>query len=146
MASKVLVLIIGTLLVLAVHLGWAWAADSQGQQTKGPLRLGMESTKAVEDLGQYSSGVRSGIGDYADSVAQRTSIISLVPDKPAFNLSQRTGQVGRFTHNASLYRPLFNTSDYTRTKPMVAIPESSRQELLYNVSNYPEMMMAASIP
>lgn len=144
MTSRVLIFIIGMLLVVAVHSGCR--AEGQDQQTKEPLRLGAETTKAVGDLGLRPSNARSGIGDYASAVAHSTSSISLVPDKPVFNLSQRTGQVGRFTHNASLYRLFFNASDYTRTKPMVTIPESSRKKPLYNVSGYPEMMMAASIP
>jgi hypothetical protein len=140
-----LIIIVASLFALALPCGWA--QEGQEKQLTEPLRLGMETAKAVKNIDLYGSKIDSGAeGDASVRTVHSMSTISLTPEKPTFNISQRTGQVGKFSYNASLYRPLYNIIDYSRTKPMVEIPESSRLKPVYEIDDYPEMMMAASIP
>jgi len=147
MTRNVLQIALTVALLFALVSPQVWAMDGSPRPVKTPLRLGMETTKPVNDLDRYGSKAMYNIEDYARAKpVYNMSTFSRMAVKPAFNISQRTGQVGRFSFNTGQFRPLYNVSAYSRTKPLVEIPAHSRLKPLYNVAGYPEMKMAASIP
>jgi hypothetical protein len=96
------------------------------------LRAGFENTKPMNDLDVY--GNRS-IHDIS---------VNSTAGAP-FDISQRVGNVSEFSYN-SVYKPLYNISEYSRTKPAYQTPQSLASRSVYNISGYPEIMTANNIP
>ena len=42
----------------------------------------------------------------------------------AFNVSQRLGDVSQITYNTDIYKPIYNVSQYARTKPFYEVPDN----------------------
>lgn len=96
------------------------------------LRAGFEKTKPMNDLDVY--GNRSAHDISPNSTA-----------KAPFDIAQRVGNVSSFTYNAA-YKPFYNISEYSRTKPAYQAPQSLASRSVYNISGYPEIMTANNIP
>ncbi len=105
----------------------------RGDRERGKvLRAGYENSKPVNNLDVY--GNRS------------THVIPpQVPASWAFDISQRVGNVSRFTY-ANSYTPLYDISKYSRTKAIYQVPSSLSTKPVYNISGYPNIKIASSIP
>ena len=64
----------------------------------------------------------------------------------AFNVSQRLGNVSQLTYNTDIYKPTYNISQYSRTKPLYKVPDTLLSKPVYSISGYPKIMAASSIP
>lgn len=98
----------------------------------GVLRAGFEKTRPMNDLDVY--GNRSAHDISSNSTA-----------RAPFDIAQRVGNVSSFTYNA-VYKPFYNISEYSRTKPAYQAPQSLASRSIYNISGYPEIMTANNIP
>jgi hypothetical protein len=56
---------------------------------------------------------------------------------PAFNMSQRLGNVSQFTYNTDNYRPIYNISQYSRTKAFYKVPDTLSSKPVYSISGDP---------
>lgn len=112
----------------ATQLG-AGNAPSQGKV----LRAGFEKTKPLNNLDVYGN----------KSIYNIPSSTS--PDA-AFDVSQRLGNVSRFTYNTDIYKPLYNISQYSRTKPLYEVPGTLSSKPVYSISGYPKIKTVNSIP
>jgi hypothetical protein len=97
------------------------------------LRAGFARHKPLNNLDVY--GNKS-----TYNIPSRTS------PSTAFNVSQRLGNVSQFTYNTDNYRPIYNISQYSRTKPLYQVPDTLSSKPVYSISGYPEIMAANSIP
>ncbi len=97
------------------------------------LRAGFEKTKPLNNLDVY--GNKS-----TYNIPFRTS------PSAAFNASQRLGNVSQFTYNTDNYKPLYNISQYSKTKPVYEVPGTLSSKPVYSISGYPAIKAANSIP
>ncbi|MCK9565547.1 MAG: hypothetical protein M0Q43_05805 [Methanothrix sp.] len=97
------------------------------------LRAGFEKTKPLNNLDVYGN---KSTHDLSSSTSPGT----------AFNASQRLGNVSQFTYNTDNYKPLYNISQYSRTKPLYEVPNNLGSKPVYSISGYPEIKTANSIP
>ncbi len=95
-------------------------AQNANQQTR-VLRAGFENTKPLDNLGAYGNKSASGIP-------------AGTANKTAFDLSQRLGNVSKFTYNTDIYTPVYNVSQYSRTKPIYEAPGNLASRPVYNIS------------
>lgn len=97
------------------------------------LRAGFEKTKAVNNLDVYGNK-----STYNIPFSTSTSA--------AFDASQRLGNVSQFSYNTDNYKPLYNISQYSRTKPLYEVPGTISSKPVYSISGYPNIKTANSIP
>lgn len=106
-------------------------AQNTNQHTK-VLRAGFEKTKPLNNLDVYGNKSTYNIPSRnADS---------------AFNLSQRLGNTSKITYNTNSNKPIYNVSQYSRTKPTYEVPSTLSSKPVYSVSGYPEIKAPNSIP
>jgi hypothetical protein len=74
------------------------------------------------------------------------NIPSSTSPSTAFNVSQRLGNVSQFTYNTDIYKPTYNISQYSRTKPLYEVPDTLSSKPVYSISGYPDIKVANSIP
>jgi hypothetical protein len=97
------------------------------------LRAGFEKTKPLNNLDVYGN-------------KSTYNISSSISPSPAFNVSQRLGNVSQFTYNTDIYKPTYNISQYSRTKPLYEVPDTLSSKPVYSISGYPEIKAVNSIP
>jgi hypothetical protein len=97
------------------------------------LRAGFEKTKPVNNLDVYGNK-----STYNIPFSASPSI--------AFNASQRLGNVSQFTYNTNNYKPIYNISQYSRTKPLYEVPGTISSKPVYSISGYPNIKTVNSIP
>lgn len=97
------------------------------------LRAGFEMTKPLNNLDVYGNRSTHEIGSSKSS-------------GPAFDLSQRQGNVSQFTYNTDIYKPIYSISQYSRAKPIYMVPDTLLSKPVYSISGYPRMMAVNSIP
>jgi hypothetical protein len=88
------------------------------------LRAGFEKTKPLNNLDVYGNKSTYNI---------------------PFNASSRLGNVSQFTYKTD-YKPLYNISQYSRTKPLYEVPGTLSSKPVYSTSGYPDIKTANSIP
>ena len=104
------------------QLGTGKAAD----HTK-VLRAGFARQKPLNNLDVYGN-------------KSTYNIPSSTSPSTAFNVSQRLGNVSQFTYNTDNYRPIYNISQYSRTKPLYEVPDTLSSKPVYSISGYPKIM------
>ena len=109
------------------------AAGTQNSGHKNVLRAGFEKTKPLNNLDVYGNKATY----YISSITSSGS---------AFDLSQRLGNVSKFTYNTRIFKPIYNISQYSRTKPLYQVPDTLGSKPVYSISGYPTMKAASSIP
>ncbi|MBN1234437.1 MAG: hypothetical protein JW999_00115 [Methanotrichaceae archaeon] len=97
------------------------------------LRAGFEKTKPLNNLDVYGN-------------KSTYNIPSSTSPGPAFNISQRLGNVSKTTYNTDIYKPTYNISQYSRTKPLYEVPDTLSSKPVYSISGYPLIKAANSIP
>lgn len=97
------------------------------------LRAGFEKTKPVNNLDVYGNKSTYNIP------------FSTSPGA-AFDVSQRLGNVSQFTYNTDTYKPLYNISQYSRTKPLYEVPDTISSKPVYSITGYPNIKTVNSIP
>jgi len=97
------------------------------------LRAGFEKTKPLNNLDVYGN-------------KSTYNIPSSTSSNPAFNVSQRLGNVSKITYNTDIYKPIYNISQYSRTKPLYEVPDTLSSKPVYSISGYPEIKAVNSIP
>ena len=97
------------------------------------LRAGFEKTKSLNNLDVYGN-------------KSTYNISSSISPSPAFNVSQRLGNVSQITYNTDIYKPIYNISQYSRTKPLYQVPDTLSSKPVYSISGYPEVKAVNSIP
>jgi len=97
------------------------------------LRAGFEKTKPLNNLDVYGN-------------KSTYNIPFSTSPRAAFNASQRLGNVSQFTYNTDNYKPLYNISQYSRTKPLYEVPDTLTSKPVYSISGYPAIKTANSIP
>ncbi len=119
---------------------------------------GLKSTPAVTQLGtgnaaSHTKVLRAGFARHKplnnlDVYGNKSTynIPSSTSPSTAFNVSQRLGNVSQFTYNTDNYKPIYNISQYSRTKPLYEVPDTLSSKPVYSISGYPEIMAANSIP
>jgi len=98
------------------------------------LRAGFEKTKPLNNLDVYGNKSVHELGDNSK------------PSDSAFNASQRLGNVSKFDYSTSNAKPLYNVSEYSRTKPTYQVPSSSSSKPVYDIEKYSTIKAPASIP
>lgn len=106
-------------------------AQNTNQHTK-VLRAGFEKTKPLNNLDVYGN--------------KSTYNIPSRNAGSAFNLSQRLGNTSKITYNTNSNKPIYNVSQYSRTKPTYEVPSTLSSKPVYSVSGYPEIKAPNSIP
>jgi hypothetical protein len=96
------------------------------------LRIGFEKTKPLNNLDVYGSKALHSIEAYSV--------------KPIFDVSQRLGLTGNISYNTSIYKPIYNVSEYSRIKPTYQVPSSLSSRPVYNIAGYPLIKVPSSIP
>jgi len=97
------------------------------------LRAGFERHKPLNNLDVYGN-------------KSTYNIPSITSPSHAFNVSQRLGNVSQFTSSTDNYKPLYNISQYSRTKPLYEVPDTLTSKPVYSISGYPAIKTANSIP
>jgi hypothetical protein len=97
------------------------------------LRAGFEKTKPLNNLDVYGN-------------KSTYNIPSRISPSTAFNVSQRLGNVSQLTYNTEIYKPTYNISQYSRTKPLYKVPDALSSKPIYSISGYPKIKAASSIP
>jgi hypothetical protein len=106
-------------------------APSINQHAK-VLRAGFEKSKPLNNLDVYGNKSTYNIPTSAAS--------------SAFNASQRQGNTSKITFNPNINKPIYNVSQYSRTKPIYEVPSSLSSKPVYNISGYPVIKAPNSIP
>jgi hypothetical protein len=132
--QKILACLICALALLAVFLPFTIASEiasatetiaENGSQESAPrtnvLRAGFEMIKPLNNLDVYGNMS-------PHNISFRTSSHS------AFNISQRLGNVSKSTYNTDIYKPIYNMSQYSRTKPLYEVPDSMASKPVYRIS------------
>jgi hypothetical protein len=101
------------------------------QHTK-VLRAGFEKTKPLNNLDVYGNKSTYNIPSSGANLA--------------FNLSQRLGNTSKITYNTNNTRPIYNVSQYSRTKPAYEVPSTLSSKPVYSISGYPVIKAPNSIP
>jgi hypothetical protein len=97
------------------------------------LRAGFEKTKPLNNLDVYGN-------------KSTYNIPSSTSSSSAFNVSQRLGNASQFTYNTDIYKPIYNVSQYSRTKPLYEVPDTLSSKPVYSISGYPKIKAVNSIP
>jgi hypothetical protein len=97
------------------------------------LRAGFEKTKPLNNLDVYGN-------------KSTYNIPSSTSSNPAFKVSQRLGNASKITYNTDIYKPIYNISQYSRTKPLYEVPDTLSSKPVYSISGYPEIKAVNSIP
>jgi len=101
--------------------------QGQGPGSRKVLRAGFEGTREVNDLDVYGRKAKTGA-------------------RSVFDTTQRLGSVGRFSYNTSIYKPLYNISDYSRTKPAYQAPSNLSSRPVYDIEKYSLIKAPQAIP
>ncbi len=96
------------------------------------LNIGFEKTKPLNNLDVYGSKALHSIEAYSV--------------KPVFDASQRLGMTGNISYNTSIYKPIYNVSEYSRIKPTYQVPSSLSSRPVYSIAGYPLIKVPSSIP
>jgi hypothetical protein len=126
-----------------------FTADALALEQTQPkvLRVGFEKAKPLNNLDMFGSKPAYDIEAFASQKpVQNVSMLSRTAPKEAFNASQRTGMVAKFTYDTGIFKPLFNVSAYSMVKPIYDVPSSVRNKPVYNIENYPKIKAVNSIP
>jgi hypothetical protein len=126
-----------------------FTAEALAQEQTQPkvLRVGFEKAKPLNNLDMFGSKPAYDIEAFASQKpVQNVSMLSRTAPKEAFNASQRTGMVAKFTSDTGIFKPLFNVSAYSMVKPIYDVPSSVRNKPVYNIENYPKIKAVNSIP
>jgi hypothetical protein len=119
---------------------------------------GLESTPAAAQLGSgnassHTKVLRAGFArpkplNNLDVYGNKSTynIPSSHSPSSAFNVSSRLGNVSQFTYNTDIYKPTYNISQYSRTKPLYQVPGTLSSRPVYSISSYPEIKAVNSIP
>jgi len=97
------------------------------------LRAGFERTKPLNNLDVYGN-------------KSTYSIPSSKSSSSTFIISQRLGNVSQITYNTDIYKPIYNMSQYMRTKPIYEAPDTLSSKPVYSISGYPKIKAVNSIP
>jgi hypothetical protein len=97
------------------------------------LRAGFANSKPLNNLDVYGN-------------KSAYIIPSSTSPSTAFNASQRLGNVSQFTYNTDIYKPTYNISQYSRTRPLYEVPGTLSSRPVYSISSYPEIKAVNSIP
>jgi hypothetical protein len=97
------------------------------------LRAGFEKTKPLNNLDVYGN-------------KSIYTIPSSISPSSAFDISQRLGNVSKITYNTDIYKPIYNVSQYSRTKPLYEVPDTLSSKPVYSISSYPKIKATNSIP
>jgi hypothetical protein len=97
------------------------------------LRAGFEKTRALNNLDVYANRSLHNL----ETAGQAKSV---------FNISQRVGNTSSFTANTSIYKPYYTVNEYTRTKANYEAPGNLASRPVYNISGYPVIKAASSMP
>jgi len=168
--QKILVGLICTLALLVYLMPATIAEDSQNaaanitlNETKNvtkniTLNNSLKSAPTVTQLGtgiapSHSKVLRAGFArqkplNNLDVYGNKSTynIPSSISPSTAFNVSQRLGNVSQLTYNTDIYKPIYNVSQYSRTKPLYQVPDTLSSKPVYSISGYPKIMAANSIP
>ncbi|MCX6681203.1 MAG: hypothetical protein NTX42_12680 [Methanothrix sp.] len=168
--QKILVSLICTLALLAFLMPATIAEDSQNAAanitlnetqnvTKNiTLNDSLKSAPAVTQLGtgkaaDHTKVLRAGFArskplNNLDVYGNKSTynISSSISPSTAFNVSQRLGNVSQLTYNTDIYKPTYNISQYSRTKPLYKVPDTLSSKPVYSISGYPKIKAASSIP
>jgi len=101
------------------------SAGNAAMHTK-VLRAGFEKTKPLNNLDVYGN-------------KSIYNIPSSTYPGPAFNVSQRRGNAFKITYNTDIYKPIYNVSQYMRTKPLYEVPDTLTSKPVYSISDYPKI-------
>jgi hypothetical protein len=63
--------------------------------------------------------------------------LDVYSNKSTYNISSSTN---------ALYKPLYNVSQYSRTKPLYEVPDTLSSKPVYSISGYPKIKAVNSIP
>jgi hypothetical protein len=160
--QKILVGLICTLALLAYLMPATIAEDNQSAAASVTEAANPDdSPKSAPDVTQLGTGnasshtkvLRAGFArpkplnnlDVYDNKSTY-NIPSRTSPSTAFNVSQRQGNVSQFSYNTDNYRPIYNISQYSRTKPIYEVPDTLSSKPVYSISGYPKIMAASSIP
>jgi len=158
--QKILVGLICALALLAYLMPATIAEDSQNATANITLNENdsPKSAPAATQLGtgnaaNHTKVLRAGFAKHKplnnlDVYGNKSTynIPSRISPSTAFNVSQRQGNVSQFTYNTDNYRPIYNISQYSRTKPLYEVPDTLSSKPVYSISGYPEIKAANSIP
>ncbi len=131
--QKFTVYLICILALLIFMLPVIASDDQNATQSTKVLRVGFENTKPINNLDVY--------GSKALYNAEANSNVTQV-----FNASQRLGIPGTIRYNTSIYKPIYNVSEYSRAKPTYQVPSSLSSRPVYNIAAYPKIKVPNSIP
>lgn len=98
------------------------------------LRAGFEKTKPLNNLDVYGNKSVHELGGGAEA------------PESAFNASQRLGNVSKFSYNTSYTKPLYNVSEYSRTKPTYQVPGGLSSKPVYDIEKYSVIKAPNGIP
>ncbi len=156
--QKILVGLICTLALLAYLMPATIAEDSQNAAANITLNDTSNVTKNItlNETGiapSHSKVLRAGFAipkplNNLDVYGNKSTynIPSSISLSTAFNVSQRLGNVSQLTYNTDIYKPIYNVSQYSRTKPLYKVPDTLSSKPVYSISGYPKIMAASSIP
>jgi hypothetical protein len=117
---------------ISANDGQEMGAQNATSHTK-VLRAGFEKTKPLNNLDVYGN-------------KSTYNIPSSISPSSAFNVSQRLGNVSQITYNTDIYKPIYNISEYSRTKPLYEVPDTLSSKPVYSISGYPKIKATNSIP
>ncbi len=111
------------------------------------LRLGFEKAKPLNNLDMLGSKFAGSVGtSAAQKPVESSGMLSRMMPKAAFNISQRTGAVAKFSYDTGIFRPIFNVSAYSSARPFYDVPGSVHKKPVYDIENYPRIKAVNSIP
>ena len=133
--------------ITALLMVFTAEALAQEQIPPKALRVGFERAKPLNNLDMLGSKPAQDIGAFASQKqVQNISMLSQTVQKAAFNASQRTGMVAKFTYETGIFKPFFNVSAYSQAKPIYDVPSSVHEKPVYNIEGYPRIKAVNSIP
>ncbi|MCX6672284.1 MAG: hypothetical protein NTY37_00695 [Methanothrix sp.] len=156
--QKNLASLICTLALLALLMPATIAEDSQNAATNITLNETQNATGNITQIGagfaaSHTKVLRAGFEkskplNNLDVYGNKSTynIASSTSPSPAFDISQRMGNVSQITYNTDIYKPIYNISQYSRTKPIYAVPEALASKPVYSISGYPKIKAVNGIP
>jgi hypothetical protein len=97
------------------------------------LRAGFEMARPLNNLDVYRN-------KSTHDLSSRTAAMA------PFDISQRVGNVSQSSYNTDIYKPFYNISQYSRTKPAYQAPDYLSNRSVYSLSGYPLAKTANCIP
>jgi len=150
--------LICTLALLALLMPATIAGDSQNAAANITLNETQNATGNITQLGDgiaasHTKVLRAGFArpkplNNLDVYGNKSTynILSSTSQGLAFNVSQRLGNLSQITSNTDIYKPIYNISQYSRTKPIYEVPDTLTSKPAYSISGYPKIKAAISIP